>query len=99
MTRGRQLEAAGYVYATQVVAERPVTDYTVRVVPYFRNAAVPLEAPQILWQRRLQNNRPSVARVPEGRKVCLPTVLTDPFTDTDSSAVATPGPERLNTLK
>jgi starch phosphorylase len=52
MVRGRQLETAGHVYSTQVAAERPSTDYTVRVIPHFSGAAVPLEAAQILWQRR-----------------------------------------------
>jgi starch phosphorylase len=52
MARGRQLEAAGYVYSTQVAADHPSTDYTVRVIPHFCGAAVPLEAAQILWQRR-----------------------------------------------
>ena len=38
------------VYSAAVPASRPATDYTVRLVPYFSGAAVPLEAPQILWQ-------------------------------------------------
>jgi len=46
MKRGRQTEAAGFIFATQVTAERPSTDYTVRAIPHFRGAAVPLEAPQ-----------------------------------------------------
>jgi starch phosphorylase len=52
MNRVRQLKGGGCVYATQVPAARASTDYTVRVIPYFRGAAVPLEATQILWQRR-----------------------------------------------
>ena len=52
MKRGRQTEAAGYVYATQVPTARPSTDYTVRVIPHICGAAVPLEAHQVLWQRR-----------------------------------------------
>jgi len=53
MTRLRQVEAAarGYVYGAQVPATRPPTDYTARVIPHFSGVAVPLEAPQILWQR------------------------------------------------
>ena len=39
------------VYSASVPASRPAPDYTVRLVPYFSGAAVPLEAPQILWQR------------------------------------------------
>jgi len=52
MNRVRQLEGDGCVYATQVPMARTSTDYTVRVIPYFPGAAVPLEAAQILWQRR-----------------------------------------------
>jgi starch phosphorylase len=52
MQRGRQVETGGCVYAAQVSVARPSADYTVRVVPLFRGAAVPLEAPQILWHRR-----------------------------------------------
>jgi starch phosphorylase len=52
MTRGGVLPGAGYVYAAQVSAARSSEDYTVRVIPHFCGAAVPLEASQILWQRR-----------------------------------------------
>jgi starch phosphorylase len=41
----------GYIYAGQVSALRPATDYTARVIPYCKGVAVPLEAAQILWQR------------------------------------------------
>jgi len=37
-------------YLAQVSATRPASDYTARVVPYHLNAAVPLEASQIVWQ-------------------------------------------------
>ncbi len=43
--------AGGYVYGVDVSAARPATDYTVRAIPCFSGAAVPLEAGQILWQR------------------------------------------------
>jgi starch phosphorylase len=43
--------ANGYVYAAQVSATRPSTDYTARVLPHYDGVAVPLEASQILWQR------------------------------------------------
>ena len=43
--------ASGYIYAAQVSATRPATDYTARVIPHFDGVAVPLEAEQILWQR------------------------------------------------
>jgi starch phosphorylase len=52
MNRGRQLEGGGCVYATHVPATRASTDYTVRVIPRFPGAAVPLEATQILWRRQ-----------------------------------------------
>ena len=41
------------ISATQaeVPANRPASDYTPRVIPYHPKASVPLEAPQILWQR------------------------------------------------
>ena len=52
MTRGRQLAGAnGYVYAASVLAGRPATDFTARILPWHPAASVPLEAAQILWQR------------------------------------------------
>ena len=52
MKRGRQVVGANcYLYSAEVPANRPVTDYTARVVPHFPGAAVSLEATQILWQR------------------------------------------------
>ena len=53
MAHARQLVGSvnGHVYSASVPAIRPATDYTPRVVPYFPQAAVPLEASQILWQR------------------------------------------------
>jgi starch phosphorylase len=53
MDRGPQLvgSASGYVYTASVPADRPASDYTPRLVPYRPGALVPLEAPQILWQR------------------------------------------------
>ena len=35
----------------QVPSSRPAADYTPRIVPAFRDAQVPLEAKEILWQR------------------------------------------------
>jgi starch phosphorylase len=40
-----------HVFATAVPATRPPSDYTARVFPHFEGVAVPLEAPQIIWQR------------------------------------------------
>ncbi len=53
MTRGQALvgTANAYAYHARVAAERPATDYTARVVPWHQGAALPLEAPYILWQR------------------------------------------------
>lgn len=39
------------IYSAEVPATRPVTDYTMRIVPYHASAFVPLEAREILWQR------------------------------------------------
>jgi starch phosphorylase len=52
MMRGAQrVGTNSYVYSAQVPSTRPATDYTARVIPHRSGAAVPLEAPQILWQR------------------------------------------------
>jgi starch phosphorylase len=40
----------GYLYTGTVPANRPVEDYTPRVIPYYLDVAIPLEANQILWQ-------------------------------------------------
>jgi starch phosphorylase len=52
MKRACQGKGAACIYSAQVPATRASADYTVRVVPHSGGAAVPLEAPQILWQRR-----------------------------------------------
>jgi starch phosphorylase len=39
------------VYATRLPASRNAGDYTARLVPHHRDAVVPLEASEILWQR------------------------------------------------
>jgi starch phosphorylase len=53
MTRGEKLVGAenGYVYTAGVPADRPLTDYTARIIPYYPGVSVPLEATHILWQR------------------------------------------------
>ena len=53
MARREKLVGAenGYVYTTGVPADRPPTDYTARIRPYYPGVSVPLEAAQILWQR------------------------------------------------
>jgi glycogen phosphorylase len=39
-----------YAYGAEVSAARPASQYTVRVVPQHAGVAIPLEAPEILWQ-------------------------------------------------
>jgi starch phosphorylase len=39
----------GYLYSVRIPAQRPVTDYTPRIIPAFEGARVPLEAERILW--------------------------------------------------
>lgn len=53
LTRGRQLVGAqnGYIYSVRAPANRPATDYTVRVMPHRPGITVPIESAQILWQR------------------------------------------------
>jgi len=42
----------GYMaYSSKVPANRPLTDYTARIIPFQPQAAVPVEANQILWQK------------------------------------------------
>jgi starch phosphorylase len=52
MQRGEQLvgSANAFLYAANVPATRPASDYTPRVVPYKNGASVPLEAPFICWR-------------------------------------------------
>ncbi|MBU4036627.1 MAG: alpha-glucan family phosphorylase [Proteobacteria bacterium] len=49
----RQLTGSlgGHMYGAAVSADRPATDYTARLIPLCSGVAVPLESPQILWQR------------------------------------------------
>jgi starch phosphorylase len=53
MKRARQLVGSvnGYAYHAEVTVARPASDYTARIVPHRNGVSVPLEAPQILWQR------------------------------------------------
>ena len=44
-------DADSDVYSVRVPASRPATDYTARLIPRNPDAIIPLEAPQILWQR------------------------------------------------
>ncbi|MCL4540695.1 MAG: alpha-glucan family phosphorylase [Bacteroidetes bacterium] len=53
MIKGRRLSgvANGYLYKGTAPADRPPEEYTARLVPFYEGVSVPLEAPQILWQR------------------------------------------------
>jgi starch phosphorylase len=53
MRRGEALigSPGGYRYSARVCSARPATDYTPRVVPFHRDAKVPLEAAEILWHQ------------------------------------------------
>jgi starch phosphorylase len=50
-TRAEHLvgSASGFSYTARIPADRPVTDYTPRLVAEHAGAFVPLEAPFILW--------------------------------------------------
>jgi len=50
-TRPSGPSADGGLYTVSVPATRPLTDYTVRVIPHYDDVEVPLEAGWILWQR------------------------------------------------
>ena len=43
--------AGGYRYSATVPADRPTTDYTVRIMPHCDGVAIPLEDARIRWQR------------------------------------------------
>jgi glycogen phosphorylase len=51
--RGRRLDGPenGYVYEAAIDTPRSAADFTVRLVPHHAQASIPLEAPEILWQR------------------------------------------------
>ncbi len=53
MTRGPRLTGVvnGYLYKGTAPVNRPAEDYTARLVPFHEGVSVPLEEPQILWQR------------------------------------------------
>ena len=51
MSRGAQLPGNGYLYAASLPSDRPLSDFTPRVIPEHVNASVPLEAHQIVWQK------------------------------------------------
>ena len=44
------MERYGQIYRAHVSAERPVSDYTVRLLPQYPGVTVPLQTTRILWQ-------------------------------------------------
>jgi glycogen phosphorylase len=40
-----------YKFRAKVPSSRPAKDYTPRLIPYYRDVAIPLEGKQILWQK------------------------------------------------
>ena len=49
---GKHLSASNnYTFGVKVPSSRPATDYTARIIPYYENIVVPLEARQIVWQK------------------------------------------------
>jgi glycogen phosphorylase len=40
----------GHIYGTRVPAARPISDYSVRLIPHYPGVSIPLEAAEILWQ-------------------------------------------------
>jgi len=52
MKRGDRLVGVNsYNYGGEAPCTRPVTDYTLRIIPCHEGVAVPLEANFILWER------------------------------------------------
>jgi starch phosphorylase len=53
MDREKTLAGArnGYIFGVTVPADRPVGDYTLRVIPFHEAVKVPLEYHRNLWQR------------------------------------------------
>jgi starch phosphorylase len=47
---GTSAEAGVLIFTGQVPANRPLNEYTARIIPRHANASVPLEAGQIIWQ-------------------------------------------------
>ncbi len=53
LSRGPKLEGSinGHLYSAKIPSDRQAGDYTVRVIPYHKEALIPLEDAHILWQR------------------------------------------------
>ena len=48
---GIQDVTGGYIYSATVPSVRPAADYTARLIPHLKGAAIPLESAKILWQQ------------------------------------------------
>jgi len=62
----RVSSSAPAIYTGTVPADRPATDYTVRIVPRYPGAAFPTELPLILWQKTSGR-----AEEPDPRLMCI----------------------------
>ncbi len=51
MVRQSLKENNHYIYRVSLPAIHAITNYTPRIIPFNLNVSVPLESPQILWQR------------------------------------------------
>lgn len=53
MTRGNEMVGSmgGYIFRAAVPAQRSVSDYTARIIPFRKGVQLPLEENAILWQR------------------------------------------------
>ena len=53
MERGRPLPGAvqGFLYTATIETDRSGEDFTPRILPAHAEAAIPLEAAMVLWQR------------------------------------------------
>lgn len=52
MKQVRALSIPGlFEFVGIVSADRPIAEYTIRIIPHYEGIAVPLEASQVLWQR------------------------------------------------
>jgi starch phosphorylase len=49
--KDQEVSSAGHLYRLRLPATRSASDYTARVIAQNPEAIIPLEAPQILWQR------------------------------------------------
>ncbi|MEO6965745.1 MAG: DUF3417 domain-containing protein, partial [Acidobacteriaceae bacterium] len=51
VSKASENSTGAQTYSAEIPATRPASDYTARIHPYQANAALPLEASEILWQR------------------------------------------------